>query len=77
MRQPKHPPVPTGTVFGRLTTLEEGVRGEDKILVRCECGTEKRVSLSSLRHGRSKSCGCGMVEARKKSAVNHVWRGGR
>lgn len=28
------------------------------LLVRCECGTERRVRLQSLEMGKSRSCGC-------------------
>jgi AP2 domain len=61
--------VPPGTVFGRLTVIEEaaartgargarGARGYRAMLCRCECGKERVVLLSNLRKGGVKSCGC-------------------
>lgn len=49
-----------GTIFGRLTVVEETTTpGRPRaMLCRCECGTEKVVELSNLRSGNSKSCGC-------------------
>jgi hypothetical protein len=61
--------VPPGTVFGRLTVIEEGpprgTRGLRAMLCRCECGTRKAVDLHSLRRGRTTSCGCARGEAQK------------
>lgn len=55
----------TGERFNRWTVLR---RAEDRIsdtgvpvrqwLCRCSCGTEKPVLASSLRQGKSRSCGC-------------------
>jgi HNH endonuclease len=53
--------VPPGTVFGRLTVIEEAPRmGSRKLramLCRCECGTVKAVGLNDLRKGGTMSCG--------------------
>ncbi len=43
---------------GRWLTLEPAWAATDKILCRCECGTERRVQALSMRRGISKSCGC-------------------
>lgn len=53
----------TGIVFGRWTVLrrggrEEGPKGGSLWCCRCICGTERVVKASSLRSGRSQSCGC-------------------
>jgi hypothetical protein len=58
---PRGVSVPPGTVFGRLTVIEEaprtGVRGLRTMLCRCECGTVKAVGLGDLRKGSTTSCG--------------------
>lgn len=51
-------PMPAGSQFGRLTTIRERKRGEPKVLCRCECGSEKMILATSLRTGRTVSCGC-------------------
>ena len=51
----------TGQVFTRWTVLEKTEVPTAKgsmWLCRCQCGVEKIVSLSNLRGGLSKSCGC-------------------
>jgi hypothetical protein len=32
--------------------------GERKVICRCDCGTEKKLCLKSVKYGKSKSCGC-------------------
>lgn len=51
--------VEPGQVFGRLTVIQE-LPGHTKrrVAVRCSCGTEKDVALSSLVSGAVRSCGC-------------------
>lgn len=46
--------------FGRLTIVgrADPRKGQSYMICRCDCGTEKEIALSSLRTGRSKSCGC-------------------
>jgi hypothetical protein len=46
--------------FGRLTVISEPFRegGRTKVLVRCECGTEKIVRVGDLKSGHTASCGC-------------------
>lgn len=54
---PAFKPVPAGSTFGRWTVIRDRVRGEEKVLCRCECGTERTVQFDNL--GRlSTSCGC-------------------
>jgi hypothetical protein len=52
--------VPPGTVFGRLTVIEEAhtPSGRRAMLCRCECGEQKTVDLAHLRSGHTRSCGC-------------------
>lgn len=46
--------------YGRLTVIREAPRerGGRKFLCRCDCGATTVVRSSSLRHGKTKSCGC-------------------
>lgn len=67
----------TGERFGKWQVLE---RADDKVsaktgrhfamwLCRCDCGTERPVSGSSLRSGKSVSCGCTKVGSRVVDSV--------
>lgn len=61
-----------GRRFGRLLVIEED-RGwrEPKILVRCDCGVEKRVGKNHLRNGATRSCGCYMREVSVRANTTH------
>ena len=51
----------TGQTIGYwqvLALVERNKYGKKQYLCRCKCGKEKIVSGESLRHGKSKSCGC-------------------
>ncbi|WP_090576415.1 HNH endonuclease [Nitrosomonas sp. Nm58] len=51
----------SGERFGKLTAVERSGKnssGHTLWLCKCDCGCEKKVSLSSLRSGRTISCGC-------------------
>ena len=51
----------TGKVFGHLTVLrrdESVTGGKAKWICRCTCGNTVSVFSSSLRSGKTKSCGC-------------------
>lgn len=61
----------TGKRFGRWTVLERSGNnssGQATWLCKCDCGTERIVSGSSLRAGRSNGCGCN--RARQQMAVD-------
>lgn len=73
---------PVGTRFGRHVIVEVGLRvqpsaqqqrngalGQRAVRTRCDCGNEKLVALSSLRSGRSTSCGC-----LKREQTREKWR---
>lgn len=62
----KAPYLTAGTVFGRLTVLEDVPRFDDRALCRCECGTEKKVHSLGLKHGHIRSCGCLALETRSR-----------
>jgi hypothetical protein len=47
-----------GDRFGRLTVIEERAIGDQTILCRCECGTERRFTIGNLTKGVTRSCGC-------------------
>ena len=59
-----------GTRYGRLTIISEsevrGNNGRRYFDCKCDCGTEKKVALQSLRGGRTKSCGCYHKEVIRK-----------
>lgn len=59
------PDIPVGSAFGRLTTTSRPYRGRDDsdyaviyVDAVCECGTHTAPRITSLRSGRTKSCGC-------------------
>ena len=54
------PYMEAGAVFTRLTVLEDVLRSQDSVLVRCECnGAEKRIGRAvDLTMGTTRSCGC-------------------
>lgn len=54
--------------FGRLTVL--GRDGRDA-LVRCTCGTEKRVQYCNLVTGATRSCGCLHREVHRERLTTH------
>jgi hypothetical protein len=53
-----------GKIFGKLTVIEEAKRPTEYKnkckywLCKCECGNTKIASTSSLKNGRTRSCGC-------------------
>ena len=51
--------IKAGDKFGLWTAFEDYVVGSKSVLVRCDCGTERRVRGSALLNGGSQSCGCG------------------
>lgn len=60
----------TGKTFGRWYVVRYAIEHLSKkafFLCRCECGTEKTVDGTSLREGRSKSCGCYRVAVNMES----------
>jgi len=50
-----------GKRYATLVVLRDddaNVTSNRKVLVRCDCGVEKRMSLGSLTKGTTRSCGC-------------------
>jgi len=48
----------TGNKYGMLTPLYRCENDKSKWVCRCDCGKIKSISLSNIRSGSSKSCGC-------------------
>lgn len=60
-----------GETFGKWTVLKDA--GKDKhgksiVLCKCECGTRRKVLITRLKYGHSRSCGC-VVKAMRR-AIN-------
>lgn len=77
-RESKYRIAPLGRRFGLWTVLgisRERTYSNGKIrwswLCRCECGTEKEVSVETLRIGNSKSCGCRRSECTSQMLTRH------
>lgn len=65
-----------GEKFQRLTAVRNTgkERSHSQVwLFRCQCGTEKEISLTALRTG-TKSCGCLAREVAGESARKNVWQ---
>lgn len=65
-----------GDRYGRWTIIEEvkrarGQKGSRHFMCVCDCGTTRRVSLSHMKQGLSKSCGCLSVEVSTQKATKH------
>ena len=58
-----------GRVFGRWTVIASAGRSSNRMkqyLCRCQCGAERIIPGSYLLRGKTKSCGCGRIEAKHK-----------
>lgn len=62
-----------GDVYGKLTLtgITQLVNKNRYVEVICECGNKKMVSLSSLKVGDVKSCGCFSNQMRKDKMTTH------
>jgi len=67
----------TGDVFGLWTVIRRGPNGkyrEVRFCCACACGTEKIVYASTLKSGKSKSCGCSCVtHGKSNTKVYRAW----
>jgi hypothetical protein len=64
--------VPAGTVFGKLTVLNESPKtayGERRFRCQCECGEIRDFFLGNLRRGLTVSCGCYNNEKRYRKTL--------
>lgn len=66
----------TGKRFGRLTVKKQFYGKKSKLycLCLCDCGVEKVVDRSSLKDGRTQSCGC---FAKDRHPIRHGLAGSR
>ena len=77
----------TGQRFGRLTVIERA-QSKDKNTAwrcKCDCGNYKIVSGPNLRAGKSRSCGCGVIESvitrskthgeSNRTRLYRIWKG--
>lgn len=61
-------------IYGRWTIIGEAPCGnwnQQRVLCRCECGTQREVILQTLTNGRSKSCGCYKNEQTVQRLTTH------
>ena len=65
----------TGKKFGKLTAIKRTNRKNDKKgyywLCKCECGGYKEATVTHLRGGNTKSCGCLIGQGVRKSSVSN------
>ena len=69
-----------GERFGRLTVMGDSDKGDKchrYVLCKCDCGNLTEVSISSLRSGLTKSCGCLHQEEFHKIVTKHGHYGER
>jgi hypothetical protein len=69
-----------GTRWGRLTYVKEAEKdkhGKRVVLVACDCGKQKSVSLRHLRNGAILSCGCLNKELASERFTVHGMAGSR
>jgi hypothetical protein len=79
-RPAKEPYLTAGQVFARLTVLEDVMYAADYVSCRCECGTVVRIRASSVRNGKTRSCGCLWRDTLTKHGLSKhplymVWKG--
>lgn len=72
----------TNKRFGRLQVLgpsDKRVYGNIRWHCKCDCGNESIVFGSSLRAGKTKSCGCLTIERSRsrRGSLSSAWKGGR
>ena len=76
--------VSKGERYNKLTVIKEvkafvqpSGQTQRAFLCKCDCGNEKKVRLSHLRHDRVISCGCEIGEMHGDTGTNlhNIWRG--
>lgn len=63
----------TGQRFGRLVVVgrSESKNRNSSWLCKCGCGNQTVVSAPNLKSGKTRTCGCGMVESTIKRSTKH------
>jgi len=71
--------VSAGMRFGFLTVVREAMPRDRnrKFICRCDCGQERKVHLSALRHGLTTSCGHVRADKARARYTHGETRGGR
>lgn len=84
MAKPFQPESVIGSKYGRLTVLEflfirHTPNDSRRFIYRCQCdcGVEKQIAINSLRTGRTRSCGCLLLETRSANAKHGAARDGQ
>lgn len=62
-----------GKTFGKWTVLD--VPSSQYLLCRCSCGTIRKILLSSIISGCSKSCGCQRLNGRGEQSLSAMAKG--
>jgi hypothetical protein len=65
-----------GRIYGRYTVAHLS-SASGYVVCRCACGTTKTVSMSTLRLGKSKSCGCLRRDRLRELRTTHDQSGSR
>lgn len=62
-----------GAVFGRLTLLAkvDKLRGKTEWECQCECGNRHTVTVSNLKNGHTRSCGCLLAKHLKSFSLEY------
>jgi hypothetical protein len=79
-RPAREPYLGAGSVFGRLTLLEDAAYAHDRPRWRCEDGNECEIDAASVKFGKSRSCGCLHREVITKHGLSKhpyydIWKG--
>lgn len=63
----------TGQRFDRLVALRRvgAYRSRSLWLCKCDCGNETVVTVSNLRNGKTRSCGCLVADATREAKTIH------
>lgn len=62
-------------VLSRAPSKQSGSSRASRWLCRCDCGTEKVIGAHELRREATRSCGCLMREAAKKTCIDRTKHG--
>lgn len=64
-----------GKRYGHLVVISDSSKratnGHRRVVCRCDCGNVKEISISHLKTGASRSCGCGVRKATIRRCTTH------